>query len=149
MKQQIFWKGLDLIGQALMLLPLVCLSLPEMRGYAMVTYFSLGLWQAGSCLLNRIVHAAPSNAARRDYEHFLGWTAGIVLGTVAIAAFCDAVGGPAARWTALPGAVGLLEGFCLLLISPFTAIWYARLTRNELAALKNAMQHRAEIHWKL
>ncbi len=151
MKGAIFWKSLDLIGQSLMLLPLICLTSPEARGYALLTYFSLGGWQAGSCILNRILHMAPASTAtaRRDYEFFLTWTLGIVLSTAAACALCDSLGGPATGLTALLGSMGLLEGICLLLISPFTALWYARLTMDELIALRGAVKHRAEIHWKL
>lgn len=146
MKRFIFRKQADLIGQALMLLPLICLASPETRGYAMLTYFSVGIWQTGSCVL---FHAKSAGADRRSYEATLCWLIGIPFITALLIGLCALSGHHLDGMESFLGAMLLLEGLCLLLISPFLAIWYARITMDELAALNGALKHRTEIHWKL
>lgn len=142
MKQTLFWKRLDFGGQMLMLLPLLLIASPQSRPYSFLTYFSVGLWQIISCGLTVIV-SAPRSKERRSYERILLSLLGLI---AFVLAGLWAFGGKG-RTPLLQvfGYIRIAELLLVLITGPILAIWYARMTLEELYALR----HRAEVHWKL
>ena len=45
--------------------------------------------------------------------------------------------------------IAWVEAEAMLVVAPIMAVWYAGITVDEILTLRNALQHRSEIHWKL
>jgi hypothetical protein len=148
MKRVLFWKWFDIVGQGLMVLPLLAIFSDSERAVAMLTYLTVGGWQILSCGINAVISPVPASAERMRYARMLGWVLGIFGGTVFLA-WAFTYGGHQYAlletmriiffWTAL------LEACLLLIVGPLMAFWYAGITMDEIGAIK----HREEIHWKL
>jgi hypothetical protein len=153
MKQILFWKYADIAGQALMLLPLLYLFSPLHRDWAFTGYFSVGAWQTLSCVITAAAGAAPVAASRRLYGSLLTGILALFtlcsLAQLSIGAPYPAHGGLLSAIGTLCGGIALVEATFMLFLAPVMAVWYAMITLEEIASLRSALNHRAEIHWKL
>jgi hypothetical protein len=153
MKQILFLKYLDLGGQVLMLFPLLFLLIPGYTHFSFLTYFTVGIWQAMSSGLTAPSGAGSAALSRRFYGLVLRCLLGILATSLILYVPVSGNGyiqsGLPDRLERLTGSILLIECTCLLFLGPVMAVWYAMLTLDELNILRNALHHRAEIHWKL
>ncbi len=147
MKPTIFWKRIDLAGQLLMLLPLIFIAAPTTRGYCFGAYFSVGAWQAISCLLNAMLYSGPAGRDRRNYGRLLS----VVCGTAILALGLQWAGSSDQEnrllqtLDGLGSVIGGAECLIMLVLGPVMAIRYMCITQQEIMALR----HREQVHWKL
>jgi hypothetical protein len=71
MKRVLFWKWVDLVGQVLMALPVVCLVFSAGDGFSVLPYFTVVGWQALSCLLHALFNRRVQSKSRRYYTRSL------------------------------------------------------------------------------
>ena len=146
MKPNLLCKQIDLIGQAIMLLPLISLLLPDQNQIAFYTYFTIGAWQCFSCLMNFITHG-PGSVSRQAYS----WILLVIIASfglaVAIAYAFHSNSGM--DWlVSYMARYAYYEAFIMLFAGPVLAIWYGLITVTEYLQVRNEVQHRREIHWK-
>jgi len=146
MKPNLLCKQIDLIGQAIMLLPLIGIILPNHHQLAFYTYFTVGAWQSFSCLMTFITHGSGSDS-RQVYSWILLSILTSFGLSVAIAFAFQNVQKMDWLVTSLAG-YAYYEALIMLFAGPLLATWYGFITVTEYQQLRNEMQHRKEIHWK-
>ncbi len=153
MKPTLHWKYADLAIQLLMLLPLIWIVYPERREYALICYFSTAAWQVFSCALTSGSGMQPVASSRRHYSGLMVCLLSIftVCAIVFLIANAQDAGhnSPFFHAATFSGALLLIEAAVLIFLIPLMTVWYAIITVDEIRTLRNALQHRSEIHWKL
>jgi hypothetical protein len=135
MKEAIIAKRIDLWLQALALLIPVVWAIAAKEMYILfAAYFSVGGVQVLSCILNKIGwNPNLKHNGRTRYEQLL-----LVIGVVMPLAYV-------ALRTTDNGLLGIPAIFLLgslLVVSPFMAIWYLSITREELLLVRRLSQRR-------
>lgn len=151
MKELLFWRRIDFAGQMLMLLPLITIIFPQSREYAFFVYLTLGSWHLMSCIINAIIKPKPAAESRNLFNRFAVVILGLFSICVLIAITADSV--TYGSFTESIGdacaTIALMEAYLMLIGGPIMAIWYFAITLEEIKLVKDALQHRTEVHWKL
>lgn len=143
MKQTLLWKQIDLVGQLVMALPIVCIVSPYSRGYFLLAYLAVGAWQGLSCLLWAMSKSAVRSDARSVVNYVFAGIAGLFLLCVLLtrARLPEPL-------TDLFTGIAAIEAMAMLFLGPVLAIWYAVITLDEMNRVKGALKHRSELQWR-
>jgi hypothetical protein len=152
MKNAMILKSADLIGQVLMLVPPIVLGIGVNHDMFFGLYFTVGGWQALSCLVTRLVQGKTINVARRRYERTLTWV-------IIVFVVCYFVGGGLQLLdmqlkTGILNGVSavllwgyLIEAVVMLVAGPIMAFAYACITWEEIMVLRRNIKLRHELQW--
>lgn len=144
MKNTLFWKWFDLIGQLVMALPIICIVSPYSAGNALIAYFTVGAWQGISCA----VWAANTGALRSAVRRPMGILFSIILGLFIGCMLIRNLPGLPEQADRFFSDIAGIEAVVMLFLGPVMAIAYAAITLDEIGSIRSALKHRSELQWR-